>query len=68
VIEYQIKAFRKNFPSKWFPAVPDFRKHLDFDKFVYRDGHNVYTATCKEVRDKIAVDREQYELWRRLRR
>ena len=43
------------------------KKHLDFNKFSYKDGPKIYTGTSKEVRDLFRKEKKQVLLWDRLK-
>ena len=64
MIKHQLKAYRKHFPSKWKKTIPD--SHLDFNKFIYRNGHKIYTASCKEIQDRFKYEQEQFRVWKNL--
>lgn len=66
MLKYQTRAFRKHYPQKWWSLFPLYRKHLDFKKFVYKDGHKIYTAPSEEIRELFKKEQAQFQMWEKL--
>ena len=70
MLEYKIRMYMRIFPTKWkkvmYKSLSSVN-HLDFDRFIYRNGHKLYTATSKEIRELYKKERGQYIMWSKLK-
>jgi len=41
--------------------------HLDFNKFIYKNGHKVYMGPSQEVRDLFNKEKQAHNLWNKLK-
>ena len=43
------------------------RHHLDFDKYIYKDGHKQFKGPSQYIRDLFKKEKAQFLIWRALR-
>jgi len=69
MLEYRLKIFNNDLTVKWKKVLFKSLRittHLNFNIYTYKNGHKIYTASSKEIRDLYKKEKEQYYFLRKL--